>query len=62
VQVPYHERLFSDALGYNGATRLLRHFSKGNGDYLEIQNRLFKGKRIEQIYKDAKKHHETYKE
>jgi hypothetical protein len=55
-------RALVDALGYSGAARFLRHFSKGNGDYLEIQNRLFKGKRIEQIYKNATKHHETYKE
>jgi hypothetical protein len=44
-------RALVDALGYSGAARFLRHFSNGNGDYLEIQNRLFKGKRIEQIYK-----------
>jgi hypothetical protein len=55
-------RALVDALGYSGAARFLRHFSKGNGDYLEIQNRLFKGKRIEQIYKNAKKHHETHKQ
>jgi hypothetical protein len=55
-------RALVDALGYSGAARFLRHFSKGNGDYLEIQNRLFKGTRIEQIYKSAKKYHETYKE
>jgi hypothetical protein len=55
-------RALVDALGYSGAARFLRHFSKDNGDYLEIQNRLFKGKRIEQIYKNATKHHETYKE
>jgi hypothetical protein len=26
-------------LGYSGAARFLRHFSKGNCDYLDIQNR-----------------------
>ena len=31
-----------DALGYSGAARFLRHFSKGNGDYLQIQSKLFK--------------------
>ena len=55
-------RALVDALGYSGAARFLRHFSKGNGDYLEVQHRLFKGMRLEQIYKQAKKHHETYKE
>jgi len=32
-----------DALGYAGAVRFLRHFSKGEGDYLVIQQELFKG-------------------
>jgi hypothetical protein len=31
------------ALGYSGAARFLRHFSKGEGDYLVIQEKLFKG-------------------
>jgi hypothetical protein len=26
-----------DALGYSGAARFLRHFSKGEGNYLAIQ-------------------------
>ena len=30
-------RALVDALGYSGAARFLRHFSKGNGDYLQIQ-------------------------
>ena len=31
-----------DALGYSGAARFLRHFSTGRGDYLVIQEKLFK--------------------
>jgi hypothetical protein len=46
-----------DALGYSGAARFLRHFSKGEGDYLVIQEKLFKGMDLEQIYKKAKDHH-----
>jgi hypothetical protein len=45
------------ALGYSGAARFLRHFSKGEGDYLIIQEKLFKGMDLEQIYKKAKEHH-----
>ena len=30
-------RALVDALGYGGAARFLRHFSKGNSDYLQIQ-------------------------
>ena len=36
-----------DALGYSGAARFLRHFSKGEGDYLVIQEKLFKGMDLE---------------
>src|SRR6266403_5202344 len=36
-------RALVGALGYSGAARFLRHFSKGNGDYLQIQSKLFKG-------------------
>ena len=50
-------RVLVDALGYSGAARFLRHFSKGNGDYLQIQEKLFKGMRLEQIYKKASEHH-----
>jgi hypothetical protein len=46
-----------DALGYSGAARFLRHFSKGKGDYLQIQEKLFKGMRLEQIYKKASDHY-----
>ena len=46
-----------DALGYGGAARFQRHFSKGEGDYLVIQEKLFKGMDLEQIYKKAKEHH-----
>ena len=48
-----------DALGYSGAARLLRHFSKGEGDYLLIQEKIFKGMDLEQIYKKAKAHYQT---
>ncbi len=47
-----------DALGYAGAVRFLRHFSKGEGDYLVIQQELFKGMDLEEIYEKAKQHHE----
>jgi hypothetical protein len=43
--------------GYSGAARFLRHFSKGEGDYLVMQEKLFKGMDLEQIYKKAKEHH-----
>jgi hypothetical protein len=52
-------RALVDALGYSGAARFLRHFSKGRGDYLEIQEKLFKGMRLEQIYKKASEHYSS---
>jgi len=36
-------------------------FPKGEGDYLIIQEKIFKGMDVEQIYKKAKEHHETVK-
>jgi hypothetical protein len=50
-------RALVDALGCSGAARFLRHFSKGNGDYLQIQEKPFKGMRLEQIYKRASEHY-----
>jgi len=50
-----------DALGYSGAVKFLRHFSKGEGDYLVIQEEIFKGMDVEEIYKKAKEHHESSK-
>jgi hypothetical protein len=50
-------RALVDALGYSGAARFLRHFSNGNGDYLETQEKLFKGMRLEQIYKRSSEHY-----
>jgi hypothetical protein len=50
-------RALVDALGYSGAARFLRHFSKGNGDYLQTQEKLFKGMRLDQIYKKAREHY-----
>jgi hypothetical protein len=50
-------RALVDALGYSGAARFLRHFSKGNGDYLQTQQKLFKGMRLDQIYKKASEHY-----
>jgi len=50
-----------DALGYSGAVRFLRHFSKGEGDYLLIQEKLLKGMELEQICQTAKEHHESAK-
>lgn len=52
-------RVLVDALGYSGAARFLRHFSKGNSDYLEIQEKLFKGIRLEQIYKKSSEHYSS---
>jgi hypothetical protein len=46
-----------EALGYSGAVKFLRHFSKGEGDYLVLQEKLFGGKDLERIYKKAKEHH-----
>ena len=48
-----------EALGYSGAVRFLRHFSKGEGDYLLIQEEIFKGMDLERIYKKAKEHYES---
>jgi hypothetical protein len=50
-----------DALGYSGAVRFLRHFTKGEGDYLLIQEEIFKGMDVDQIYKKAKEHYESAK-
>jgi hypothetical protein len=50
-----------DALGYSGAVRFLRHFSKGEGDYLLIQEKLFEGMDLEEIYQKAKDHHRQSK-
>lgn len=50
-----------EALGYSGAIRFLRHFTKGAGDYLVIQEEIFKGMDLEQIYQKAKEHHESGK-
>jgi hypothetical protein len=50
-----------DALGYSGAAGFLRHFSKGEGDYLVIQEKIFKGMDLEKIYKKAKNHHQSRK-
>jgi hypothetical protein len=46
-----------EALGYSGAVRFLRHFSKGEGDYLVIQEEIFKGMDLERIYNKAKEHY-----
>ena len=48
-----------EALGYSGTARFLRHFSKGNTDYLEIQEKFFKGMRLDQIYKKASDHYSS---
>ena len=50
-----------EALGYSGAVRFLRHFSKGEGDYLVIQEKIFKGMDLEQIYKKAREHYQSNK-
>jgi hypothetical protein len=54
-------RALVEALGYSGAVRFMRHFSKGEGDYLLIQEKLFKGMELEQIYKKASDHHQQSK-
>jgi hypothetical protein len=54
-------KVLVDALGYSGAVRFLRHFSKGEGDYLVIQEKIFKGMDLDQIYKRAKEHHQNSK-
>jgi hypothetical protein len=50
-------RALVDALGHSGAPGFLRPFSKGNSDYLQIQDKLFKGMHLEQIYKKAGDHY-----
>ncbi|HXK28463.1 MAG TPA: hypothetical protein VJ646_09430 [Candidatus Binatia bacterium] len=52
-------RALVDALGYSGAARFLRHFSKGSDDYLQIQEKLFKGARLDQIYTKAREHYSS---
>lgn len=54
-------KVLVDALGYSGAVRFLRHFSKGEGDYLVIQEKIFQGMDLEQIYEKAKEHYESSK-
>jgi hypothetical protein len=47
-----------NTLGYAGMIRFLRQFSKGSGDYLELQKEIFKGMTVDEIYEKAKKHYE----
>lgn len=47
-----------DTLGYAGMIRFLRQFTKGRGDYLELQEKIFKGMTVDEIYEKAKKHYE----
>lgn len=47
-----------NTLGYAGMIRFLRQFSKGSGDYLELQKEIFKGVTVDEIYEKAKKHYE----
>jgi hypothetical protein len=54
-------RALVEALGYSGAARFLRHFSKGEGDYLVIQEKIFKGMDLKEIYKRAEEHHRSGK-
>jgi hypothetical protein len=54
-------RALVEALGYSGAARFLRHFSKGEGDYLVLQEKIFKGMDLEEIYKRAEEHHDSRK-
>ncbi len=42
-------RVLVEALGCSGTARFIRHFSKGNTDYLEIQEKFFKEMRLAQI-------------
>jgi len=43
-------------LGFAGTVRFLRQFTKGEDDYLEIQERLFKGMNVEEIFKEGEKY------
>ena len=56
---PHGIRALVDALGYSGTARFHRHFPKGNGDYLQIQSKLFKGMDLEQIYKKVGEHYSS---
>ena len=47
-----------NTLGYAGMIRFSRQFSRGSGDYLELQEKIFKGRTVDEIYEKAKKHHE----
>ncbi len=51
-------KILINTLGYAGMIRFLRQFSKGSGDYLELQKEIFKGMTVDEIYEKAKKHYE----
>ena len=48
-------RLWWMLLGYSGAARFLRHFSEGRGDYLVIQEKLFRGMDLEDTLQEGKR-------
>lgn len=47
-----------NTLGHAGMIRFIRQFSKGRGDYLELQEKIFRGMTVDEIYEKAKKHYE----
>ena len=49
-------RALTKRLGYAGTVRFLRQFTKGEGDYLKIQDRLFGEMSVDELYAEAEKH------
>jgi len=49
-------RVLINKLGYIGYIKFMRMFEKGEGNYLNIQNEVFKGMSIREISENAMNH------
>jgi hypothetical protein len=49
-------------LGYSGFSKYLQMRSKGNHDYMKIQDEIYKGQTIDEIYEGAKQNWEESKQ
>jgi len=45
-----------ESLGYSDAIRFLVHVSQGQGDYLELQDRIFGEMSVDDLYEQAEAH------
>lgn len=43
-------------LGYSGFIQYLRLLTKGNNDYLKIQDKIYEGMSLDEIFNDASEH------